>query len=259
MRTLLTAGVVLLLAIPVGATAQQWTLQSTGTSARLPTSYEGLPNSAVSCIDGHLYFETGSGLAVDAFTSAGDAASISVDGTLFKTKAEQLEHTAAVAIPPEAVPALKRGTKMAISYPTGAGVEQRSFSLRGSGRALSTIESRCGLSSASAAAPSPSPASPSASGGSDALKRLQIAVAQEVTPDCQSLGGKSVSFERGAVQTVAAADPAHPDVIFNFHHVICNGAGHPIVGAGYCGAGPCLQRRSSYANGRYAETNQYYE
>lgn len=59
MRTLLTAGVVLLLAIPVGATAQQWTLQSTGTSAKLPTSYEGLPNSAVSCIDGRLYFETG--------------------------------------------------------------------------------------------------------------------------------------------------------------------------------------------------------
>lgn len=261
MRIFSISGTFFLFASTLSASAQQWSVPPDSTHAVLPPSISGEPirSSAVSCIDGQLMFEVGNGMAIDTTTSGGTTAVISVDGSNFATEAVDHAHGSAIIIPPAAVPALKDGRQMSVSYPTFDHQAQSTFALKGSNRALSTLEARCQLATAGrAAAPAVNASTDHPSVG--AVQRLQIAIAEELTPECRSYDGKSVTFKEGAVQTVPSNNPSTPDVIFNFHHITCNGASSVtvVVGVGYCGAGPCLQRRFSYQGGRYVETGQFY-
>lgn len=256
-QAMLTA--LLISAAPLTANAQPWSIDPNQTSATLPPSIAGdaIQIAAVSCGEGELMFEVGAGLAVNAGAS-GSAAAITVDGAAFPTRAEQLAHAAVVIIPLAAMPALKGGSRMTVSYPGYERTVQSTFALTGSGKALSALERACGLSSAQTAASAPAAGTTATGGSSAAVQRLQAAMAEELLPECRSYGGKSVTFEADALTTTG--DPAEPDIIFDFHHILCNGASFSTVvtGVGYCGAGPCLQRRFSYTGGRYVEAPSYY-
>lgn len=241
------------------ASAQSWLVRPGEYSAIIPPSIAGEPlgPSAVSCIDGQLMMETGHGIEIDVFTSRGDTASITVDGKTFPTKAVQHGHGTGIVLTPGAIGALKAGRRMEIAFPSTDRTARATFALAGSRKALEQMEARCGMARASAA-----PAAPGAPTGQEAgdIQRLQIALAEELTAECRQIGGRNIIFDRGAVRTEAGRDPAHPDVVFNFHHILCNGASAlETTGVGYCGAGPCLQRRFAYKSGRYVPAGEFYQ
>lgn len=245
---------------PLAAHAQQWTLDPSGTSATLPPSIAGaaIRIAAMSCIDGLLAIEVGVGPAIDPPGPGGSSASISIDGAAFPTKAEQLAHSTAVIVPLAAVPALKGGSRMTVTYPGYAGTVRSTFPLKGSRTVLTAMEGKCALPTAAPVATGSNGGTTAQGGSSDAVKRLQAALADELLAECRAYGGKSVTFETGAVTTTG--NPAAPEVVFDFHHIICNGASFSTVatGVGYCGAGPCLQRHFTYTGGRYVEGPSYY-
>lgn len=242
------------------ASAQSWTVAPGATHALTPPSIAGdqLGPSAISCIDGQLIMEHGYGIGIDVFTSRGDAATISVDGKTFSTKAVQLAHGTGIVLTPGAIGALKAGRRMEIAFPSTDRTARATFTLTGSRKALEHMEARCGMARAAA-----SPAASGASSGQEAgdIQRLQIALAEELTAECRQIGGRNIIFDHGAVRTEAGRDPAHPDVVFNFHHILCNGATNALLetGVGYCGAGPCLQRRFAYKSGRYVPAGEFYQ
>lgn len=244
-----------LLAAP--AFAQSWSVPPGATHALTPPTIAGDPSrpSAVSCIEGELYIEPGHDLAIDVFTPRGDAASITVDGTRFATKVMQLAHGTGILVPQSAIPALKSGNRMEIEFPAYGRMLRSTYSLKGSSKALNAPLRTCGML---AAANDPAGQGSTAVG---AAQQLRIKVADTLTPECRDMGGTNIVFEPGAVREEPAADPAHPDVLFNFDHIQCHGAMSVLQahGAGYCGAGPCLQRRYSYGANGYAVAQEYYQ
>lgn len=239
--------------------AQTWTVPPGPLQVFTSPSTAGEPTGplAIRCGEGQLTMEVIDGLGIDPLTPRGDAASISVDGKRFTTKAEHDGHGTAILVPPAALPALKAGRRMEIAYPSSDQTVNVTFPLTGSRKALDRLEAGCGFSPASAA-----PAASEAPTGQEVgdIQRLQIALAEELTAECREIGGRNIIFDRGAVRT-EGGDPAHPDVVFNFHHILCNGATSTVMatGVGYCGAGPCLQRRYAYQSGRYVPAGEFYQ
>lgn len=241
------------------ASAQSWVVRPGEHSAMIPPSIAGekLGPAAISCIDGQLVMEPGAGVGIDVFTSRGDAAAIVVDGKTFPTKVVHDGHGTGIVLTPGAIAALKAGRRMEIAFPSTDRTARATFTLAGSRKALEQMESRCGMARAASSA---APAAPTGQEAGD-IQRLQIALAEELTAECRQIGGRNIIFDRGAVRTEAGRDPAHPDVVFNFHHILCNGATSALMetGVGYCGAGPCLQRRFAYKSGRYVPAGEFYQ
>lgn len=258
-RLLLSILAVVGAAVAGPASAQTWTVPPGPLQVFTAPSIAGEPTGplAIRCGEGQLTMEVVDGLGIDALSSRGDAATIVVDGRRFPTKADHDGHGSAILVPSAALPALKAGRRMEIAYPSYDRTVRATFPLTGSRKALDRLEAGCGLSRASAA-----PASPGAPAGQEAgdIQRLQIKVAEELTRECRDIGGQNIIFDRGAVRT-EGGDPAHPDVVFNFHHILCNGADSALMvtGVGYCGAGPCLQRRYAYQSGRYVPAGEFYQ
>lgn len=184
-----------------------------------------------------------------------------VDGTAYPHppfEADMLDGQYDVTLPvgDPLITALRTGNILSVA---AAGTAIRTIALRGSGRAIGTAIDFC------AAKVAPAAASTAATGpaGTEVgpVQRLQIAVGDELTALCRSYGGRSVTFHGGAVETVPAPGSGNPDVIFNFHHITCNGASTASLstGVGHCGAGPCLHRRFSDQGDAYVETGEYYQ
>lgn len=285
------------LCVPLAANAQQWQLNTGDDGAWFGASatpgdyaysnqtielYCGGPsrqakpltaehNHAVETASGMIRLSLGPAAVGRNAVTDGPVAGIQllVDGAAFPHppfEADMLNggHETMIAMGDPLVTALKSGSSASV---TVAGTPVRAIALRGSSRAIGGAIDYCAVQSGAvavpaAAAPAGAAAGPTASSGDDddAVKRLQAAIAEELLVDCRAQGGKSVTFEKGAVN-IDSASGSPPDVIFNFHHILCNGASYELatVGVGYCGAGPCLQRRFSYADGRYTESDSYYQ
>lgn len=135
------------------AIAQSWTHGSDRATA--PPSISGTPTGGpnvggfeITCYEGEwsLYLFTGIGPESSA---SPPTVEIIVDGQPFETTFDFRPPSAdyGLILNPPIIAALKSGSQVEIAFPTGGTPYSATFSLRGSSRALSTVQERCKTSS----------------------------------------------------------------------------------------------------------------
>lgn len=153
MKLILNAMMLGALLMPGVAHAQSW--QFSGDRATAPRSVAGDPTSGfeIVCFQGEwsLYLFTAvspSGGGGDGSGGGGGgAATIIVDGQRFPTRFDMRPPMGdeGMIVTPAIIDALKAGSRVEITFPTGGTPYSASFGLRGSSRALSAVDSGCAV------------------------------------------------------------------------------------------------------------------
>lgn len=198
--------------------AQSWTFG--GDRATAPPSISGTPTGAprvggfeIVCLQGEwsLYLFTG---IVAERGAAPAPVTIDIDGTAFVTRFDFRPPIGdeGLILTPEIIEALKAGSRVVISYPTGGQPYAATFTLRGSSRALGAVQDSC-------AAPTPDNApdrfqlAPTQSSSeaitlASALFRPALEEAHEVDGRVGILDASLVDLENGSRVLVSVLGPS---------------------------------------------------
>jgi len=177
MKSFLLSGLLAVLAL--SALAQSWT--HSGDRATAPPSIEGdatgsprIGGFEVICHLGDWYMFVFSATAPN---EGGAAATITVDGTPYAASIDRFGlGDVGLGLNQPIIAAMKSGSRVEIAYPSGTAQYRATFSLRGSSRALSVVETAC-------AYPTPSNAPPRVVVPSGASKSDAVALAQRLLTD----------------------------------------------------------------------------
>ncbi len=126
--------------ICTSALAQNWSAGEGGT-ARIPAAISGtaVAGGQMQCAGGAWF------LRLDSFAASMEGvvpAALVIDGSVFPTVANSV--AGGIAVPGDAIEALKAGNKMIVTLGTGADKLEASFALRGSRKALEAAQASCG-------------------------------------------------------------------------------------------------------------------
>jgi hypothetical protein len=150
------AAILFMVAAPGVASAQSWTAGEDG-SIVIPASVAGakLAGAEIVCLDGR-YDLVLPGVTIGGGNGGGSPVALLVDGSVFATAADAV--TGAIPIPETALPKLKSGKRMTLSFASGAMQVETSFSLKGSSKALEAAGVRCRTAAAGGEKAAPAPA-----------------------------------------------------------------------------------------------------